>query len=341
MAKKKYHCGIIGCGRVIDVHHMPAYNEMEEIEVVALCDKDIEIAKTKAQKYGVPNYYSNFHQMFEKEEIDIALICTPPKSHFSIFREVLKYGVNIMVEKPVADNLEEAQEMLRISREYPGKIVVNQQYRYHIEALAAKKAIDSGCIGKPYWAELICHLWYPSAGGPPDGWRARELERLTIFEMGIHLMDLIRYWFRKEPEQVFCQCPTASHYPAKGEGMGIIQLKFPDGAGALVIQDWTSCAQDLNHRVQARIQGEKGGMQMTLGGEGGIRFGSIIPDAIFPEVLIEKQFWAGMNKRIMKEFIDCIEYDRELSTGLMDNINTLKLVFAAYESADNNRVIAV
>lgn len=143
--------GIIGCGAISDMHINAWRNA--GTSVIALCDKNISLAKIKAKKYGIPKYYEDINKMVEKEKLDVVSICTPPNVRLSVIKPVIENGVHVVIEKPFAMSIQEAEEMVKLKNKYGIKLTVVHNWLFsHIMKRVMKSL---GEIGDLIGLEII------------------------------------------------------------------------------------------------------------------------------------------------------------------------------------------
>jgi predicted dehydrogenase len=119
---KKYKFALIGCGR-ISYKHINAINAIENAELVAVCDIRKDRAKTKGEENNIP-WYTDYHNMFENKDINIVNILVESGKHAEVFKDIVKYKKHIIIEKPIALTLSDADDMIRISDETGIKLFV-------------------------------------------------------------------------------------------------------------------------------------------------------------------------------------------------------------------------
>ncbi|MDI6847908.1 MAG: Gfo/Idh/MocA family oxidoreductase, partial [Candidatus Bathyarchaeia archaeon] len=110
LAHKLGGVGLVGCGRVSQIH-MNAYKNIPEVNVIAVSDINLERAKNFAQKYKIPKAYDDTIKIFELKDLDFVDICTPISTHAKLSCEAAKYGHNIFLEKPMARNSRECDQV--------------------------------------------------------------------------------------------------------------------------------------------------------------------------------------------------------------------------------------
>jgi predicted dehydrogenase len=187
---KKLRIGIIGSGGIAQGCHMRGYAAIPELcEIVATCDVNPETAKKAAEKFNVPNTYTDYHQMLEKENLDAVSVATPNKFHKQPTIDALKAGVHVLCEKPLGMNADECREMCAAARE-TGKILqVGLQSRFNGPSRWLKTYIDGGNMGDIYFAraQALRRRGVPGWGVFID----KELQGGgPLIDIGVHILDL-------------------------------------------------------------------------------------------------------------------------------------------------------
>lgn len=138
---------IAGAGMAGGELHLNAYRQVPAVEVIALCDPDLEKAKTIARQKGIPYVYSSIDEALNAQSADIVSVCSPPASHFRLCRLALEHGCHVLVEKPIFQTLEEAERIKEITDQTGCKFsaVHNAKYQYGLQQAA--KLVKEGAIG--------------------------------------------------------------------------------------------------------------------------------------------------------------------------------------------------
>jgi len=182
-----YNICIIGCGNIGSiwsnlfskwpVTHIAAYKDHPKTEVVGVCDTDINKAKECAIKWGVKNFYSNVDDMLSQLKPDIVSVCTPCENHYDTVKTILKWPISgILCEKPIADSLLKAKEMIQLCKERNVALVINHPRRY--DQL------------HNYVKNNLIHL----VGNPQ---KISFFYSGDIINHGSHIFDLLRYYFNE------------------------------------------------------------------------------------------------------------------------------------------------
>jgi predicted dehydrogenase len=136
---------LIGCGGIANLH-MEVLNRIENVKVVALCDLNLERAKAIAHRFGVKKTYTDYNELLRLEKLDLVDICTPVSTHARIACDVAKVVPAIFVEKPMAINLHECDEMIQTMKKYGAKLCVGHNQLFLSSIQKAKSMVDAGEI---------------------------------------------------------------------------------------------------------------------------------------------------------------------------------------------------
>jgi predicted dehydrogenase len=198
--------GLIGCGRVSEIH-MNAYKNIPEAKVVAVSDINLERAKIFAQKHKIPKACDNALKLFELKELDLVDICTPTSTHAILASEAAKHGQNIFLEKPMARNSKECDQIIHVVSKNKVKLCICHNQLFLPTVMQAKAIIDSGNFPLSYFkitkresAELI---------GAPN-WIMTPEHGGALWETGVHAAYL-QLRFLKSIEKVWAIGEKIAH----------------------------------------------------------------------------------------------------------------------------------
>ncbi len=200
---------LVGVGGISGVH-IPAWNNMEDAELVALCD----IRSERLKKYLDKRCYNNFDRMLENEEIDILDICLPTYLHVEYAMKALKKGINVICEKPLSLNADDIEMLYRTAEENGVKIMAAQVIRFWREYIMLKNIYETNKYGK-----LLSGSMSRLGCRPMSSWNDwmldEELSGLVPFDLHIHDADFLYYCFgfpkkttkfrSKRPEQDYLE----------------------------------------------------------------------------------------------------------------------------------------
>lgn len=191
--EKKIRFGIIGCG-MISNFHAKALEEMENAELVAAFDTNKTSANSFAKKHECKAFYE-VEQMLRPEIIDAVCICTPSGLHAPLTLMACKAKIHVLVEKPMALNVEDAMQIVETARECNVKVGVVSQLRFSEGIQQLKKCIEEGTLGKLIFGNITMHYYRNPDYYTSSDWRGtwRMDGGGALMNQGIHGMDILRY----------------------------------------------------------------------------------------------------------------------------------------------------
>ncbi|MCC3358786.1 Gfo/Idh/MocA family protein [Bacillus sp. REN16] len=194
MAYKKVRWGIIGCGNVTEVKSGPAFQKIDNSELVAVMRRTGELAKDYAQRHHVPKWYDNADELIQDREVDAIYIATPPGSHQEYTLKAAQAGKPVYVEKPMARNYEECVAMIKASKEANVPLYVAYYRRGQQRFLKIKELLESGAVGE---VRYVSSTQYRKATEDPSNlpWRVQpELSGGGLFyDLASHTLDILDF----------------------------------------------------------------------------------------------------------------------------------------------------
>jgi predicted dehydrogenase len=345
---------IIGLGAVVGNVHMRAYLQLhDKVRVVAGCDPHRGAREYAHEKWRVPKVFDNARDMIEETRPDVVAVCTPPVLHHEHTLLALHYGCHVFCEKPLATSLEEADEIIQASEKLQRLVVVNNQFSCMKIHRAAKELVGSPQFGKLLYLHArhtMCPTEFTEAG-----WRG-DLSRRLCYEFGVHIFDLVRFFFDDTPVKLVAHMPNPSG--TRADMINVVSVEFADGRGATLVLDRLSRGPE--RYLDLLLDGESAVIHTSIGGE--VRFEAGIytrerrPFVGFTFVKGGKAILQRGNKskliakdginpfgdataRHFLAFVEAIRNGGHPPGHARDNRKTLALVFAAYDSAVSGKVI--
>lgn len=211
--------GVVGLGS-IGQHHARIYSQLG-CELVGVVDTDIERAREIGERYSA-RYYSDYTELIP--QVNAVSIAVPTTLHQQITIGLIKHGVHCLVEKPIASNLEEAEEIIRAAEENHIRLMVGHIERFNPAVLRLKRIIDQGILGK------LMTISTRRVG--PFTSRIRDVG--IIIDSATHDIDIARYLTGEEPVSVFCKAGRFKH---QREDHAIVILDF-GGITACIEVNW-------------------------------------------------------------------------------------------------------
>ncbi len=207
---KPVKLGVIGCGIAVREYHLPALLKLKDkFEITAVCNDTEPRAKEFSELLGGVPYFLDYRQLLQRPEVEAVDIALPSFLNYDVTSAALAAGKHIIIEKPIASNLEDAKLMLALDSRYPQVKMVAENFRYHPVFLRLKALIAEGQIGEPYavfwnvFRELDANNRYVQTG-----WRIQHpLPGGFITDGGVHNIAALRLMFGEIVRgQAFTRC---------------------------------------------------------------------------------------------------------------------------------------
>lgn len=340
---REYRIGAIGAGMIMAECHLAAYKEAG-FPVVAIASRTRENAAKVAERWGIPKVHDTPDALIADPDIDIVDLAFPPDQQPALIRAALKqpHIKAILAQKPLALSLEEAR-LLRDEAKAAGKLLsVNQNMRYDQSMRVLKQILDKGELGQvvlatidmraiPHWQTFL-----------------EEFDRLTLANMSVHHLDVLRFLFG-DPEEIY----TASRQDPRTafkhkDGITVSTIKFSGNVLAVSMEDvWAGPREegfDSEFYINWRVEGTDGVAHGSIGWPNGkastLTYASkkttggkwVTPtwDTMwFPHAFVG----------VMEQLQYAVKHGETPALDVADNVKTMALVEAGYRSMDEGRAV--
>jgi len=252
---------LVGCGRIARRHaELLAGGHIEGAELVSVCDVEPERAAAFGAQYGVPSF-TDFSEMFEQIASDVAVILTPSGMHPGHAIAAAGAGRHVVVEKPMALRLEDADAMIRACDHARVKLFVVKQNRFNVPVTKARQALDEGRFGKLVLGTVRVRWSRGQDYYDQDSWRGTwALDGGVLANQASHHVDLLE-WFMGPVRSVHARAKTAL-VNIEAEDTAVATLEF--ASGALGVIEATTAARPKDLEGSLSIFGETG--SVVIGG---------------------------------------------------------------------------
>lgn len=324
MGKKRLKLGVIGVGRIAMAHVNAAMDLKDQIELIAIADIRADRAKEIAEEFGVINVYSDYHDLLADREIEAVIVCLPNHLHHPVCRDAARAKKHIMVEKPMAMNLKEADEMIEEARTHGVTLMVGQSRRFSDAMKEIFKRLDE--IGSPFRIGINFLVSFPQP--PTDWWKTSEKAGgLVILLQGSHSVDTILWLLKKTPSTVFSI--SGRQNPLwEGEDEADIMLGFESGELATVHLSLSTSP----YLHEAIIVGPKGTIRLFEYPTEKV-FGFFYRLDINGETILEGEQIPSLSTVQLKEFFEAIRDNRPpIASG--EEVRKTMLVLDAIRESD-------
>lgn len=241
----KINFAIIGVGSM-GKNHARVLSEIPEVNLVAVVDNDISLAQEIAEKYKI-QAFNTLEQMFQNIKVSAACICVPTTAHLAIGKACLQNGIDILVEKPIAATIAEAEELLHLAQKHNRNLMVGHIERYNPAFMRVKQLVDSGEIGK------VVSVHTRRVGVYPP--RIRDVN--IAVDLAIHDIDLVNYLLGKTPQKI-SSSKRRNHLKYREDSVEIF-MQFEE-ASAVIQANWITPIRVRN----MFITGSEGYLEMDF-----------------------------------------------------------------------------
>lgn len=337
---------LIGCGRISPNHVMAAKNN--GLDIIAVCDINRKNAEDKILKFDLNEekvkIYEDYHELIEKEKLDLVAIATESGKHAQIAIDCINAGCNVIIEKPIALSLSDADAIIRAGKEKGVLVCANHQNRFNKSIQEIRNALEKNRFGKLLygtahirWARN--HEYYDRAS-----WRGTwEQDGGALMNQCIHDIDLLRWMMGDEIDTVYGMTDRLIHPYIEAEDLGLAIIKFKNGSYGTI--EGTTNVYPKNLEETLYIFGEKG--TVKAGGEAvNIIEEWKFADYFGDEELVKREcaenppnVYGFGHTKLYKNVINAIEGKEKLLVDGEAGKRALELVLAIYKSAAEGQAV--
>ena len=323
-----YRIGIVGCGRISHVHFKAVQALAPRASVVAACDLDADLLNKAADTFNIPQRFRTVDELIASDSVDVVILVTPPHVRLQIARPLLESSKHLLIEKPFAGSMAEAQALVELAARTGCQLAVNQNYRWFAAVQHMHKLIGEGRIGTPGYAIINDCVWRDEV----SGWR-KDTTRLALAVMGVHWLDRLRWLMHDEPLAVTCVTAARSTLASQGENETTTIIEFRGGGLATLTHSWTSHARgDTNFQ-----QFDGPGGSLVLRDETSVT----LRDSAGVETQVFERDFNGSFGESLSRLLDAVESGVEAPHSGRDNLMTMALLEACYLSAAEKRRVEI
>jgi predicted dehydrogenase len=321
-------------------YQLAAWRELSGVRCVALYNRTRSKADLLAKEFDVPATYDGAEALIDREKPDFLDIITDVGTHRHFVELAASRRIPVICQKPMAPNLPDAEAMVGACRSAAVPCFVHENWRWQTPMRELKRILDAGTIGTPFRARIDFVCSFPVFDNQPF---LKELEQFILTDIGSHVLDIPRFLFG-EAASLYCQ--TRRVNPAiKGEDVATVILQMINGPTTVCNLSYASrTATERFPETYVFIEGSEG--SLDLGPDFWIRTTTAIgttsnryPAAEYP--------WADPRYALVhSSIVDCnrnilraLNGAAPAETIAEDNLKTVRLVHAAYDSARDNRVV--
>lgn len=336
---------LIGCGR-ISVNHFAAA-QANNLEIVSVCDVVEENMEDKAKQFNLGNEvrrFTDYKEMLDIVKPELVAIATESGKHAQIALDCIDAGCNLIIEKPIALSIEDAQAIVDASRKKGVKVCACHQNRFNKAVKKIREAVEEERFGKILHGTAHIRWNRETDYYKQAPWRGTwEQDGGALMNQCIHNIDLLRWMMGDEVEEVFAYTDNLNHPYIDAEDLGIALVKFKNGAYGIIEGTTNVYPQNLEETLY--IFGQKGtikagGKSVNIIEEWNFADGKDISEEVKNEYNENPPNVYGFGHTpLYEDVIDAIKNDRKPYVDAESGKRALEMVLAIYKSAQIGRSI--
>ena len=337
---------LIGCGRIAVNHIKAARNN--QLEIVAVCDIQPEKMEELLAKHGLKNdssivRYTDYQKMLQEQRLDFVSIATESGKHAKIALDCIEQGVHVIIEKPMAMSIADADEIIQRSREKHVKVAACHQNRFNIAVQKMRRALETGRFGKLSHGSIHVrwnrdHSYYDQAS-----WRGTwAQDGGALMNQCIHGIDLFRWMMGNEVDTVYAQTRQQFHDYLECEDLGMAVVTFKNGAIGTI--EGTTNVYPHNLEETLYLFGQTGTVKL-----GGKSTNNIDVWDFADETQADQKnkgleeptsnVYGNGHTSLFADMIQAIKEDREPYVDAIAGRNALEMILAIYQSAATGKAV--
>jgi len=337
---------LIGCGRIATNHIKAALKN--NLDIAAVCDIIPEHMQTLLEKHDLQNSvsirrYTDYKKMLQEIHPELVSIATESGIHAEIALYCIDHGIHVIIEKPMAMNMEDANEIIRRSEEKHVKVSACHQNRFNVAVQKMRHALEKGRFGKLSHGSIHVRWNRNEDYYKQAPWRGTwAQDGGALMNQCIHGIDLLRWTFGGEIEEVYGQTRQQFHHYLEAEDVGMAVVKFKNGAIATIEGTTNVYPQNLEETLY--VFGEKG--TVKIGGKSTNNidvwdFSDETEEDARNKGLEEvtSNVYGNGHTSLFADVIDAIKTDRKPYVDAYAGRDALELVLAIYKSQKEGRAV--
>lgn len=336
---------LIGCGRIA-VNHIKAVMN-NKLDMVAVCDVDfshIDILFEKTGYAGNPERFTDYKKMFENyPDLDLVAVATESGIHAEIVLYCIDHGINVIVEKPMAMSMKDADEIVKRSAETGVKVSVCHQNRFNVAIQQMRQALEAGRFGKVSHGSINVRWNRGKDYYDQAPWRGKwASDGGCLFNQCIHGIDLLRWMMGDEVEEVYGVTKQQFHHYLECEDIGMAVVKFKNGAVGTIEGTVNVYPQNLEETLY--LFGENGTVKIGGKSTNNIdvwNFKDETEDDAKNKGLQEQtsNVYGNGHTSLYADVIDAVKNNRKPYVDAVAGRNAVEMILSIYQSAATGKPV--
>lgn len=332
---KTVKVAVVGLGWVSQLYHLPILKKFSDVNIIAICDIDRNKCRVVAEKFNIYKFYTNHYDLFQKEELDAVIICTPTDTHKTICIDAVNCNLNVFVERPVARDYQEAVEISNAVSEHQVKLMVGMNNRFRPDMMLLKSIIENEELGKIIYVKTG---WFKKM--PTDKKWITQQDKSgggVFIDLGLAALDTL-LWTVNFTDIKRVSAFTFYNTTKNVEDTCIAYFQTKDGAVLSLETSWS--LQTISDQFYCDIFGSKGSSQINPlkiiknYGTNNVHVFPTKQDS--PQNITKKSY-----ENELKHFIGSIKGLHPLISTIDEAVKRMKVVEAVYKSAKTKKEVVL
>lgn len=333
---------LVGCGRIAKRHaELLGHQQIKGARLVAVCDSIVEKARRIGAEFSVP-YFSDMHQMMESADIDVVSVLTESGNHAKHVMALAPHGKHIIVEKPMALTLGDADAMINACDHSGVKLFVVKQNRFNVPVRMVREAVEAGRFGRLVLGTVRVRWCRTQAYYDQDPWRGTwAMDGGVLTNQASHHVDLLE-WMMGEPDSVFAMTANALAN-IEAEDTAVVVVRFASGALGVIEATTATRPKDLEGSLS--LLGEGGSVEIGGFAVNQMKVWNFVKPAPGDEEILSKYsvnpptVYGFGHQAYYDHVVDCIVNGKQHLVDGLEGRKSLELINAIYESVETGREI--
>ena len=342
-----FNIGIIGCGKIAQVRHIPEYADHPQAKLAGFFDLNQDRAQALAEQWG-GKAYSSWEELLADPAIDAVSVCVANNAHAQISIAALKAGKHVLCEKPMATTLEDCEAMVAAARESGKFLMIGQNQRLTKAHQKARELVENGTLGK------ILTFRTTFGHGGPETWSVDPGKNTWFFDkskaamgamadLGIHKTDLIQYLLGQTVVETTAKVTTLDKRGADGQLIGVDDnaiciYRMSGGAMGTMTASWTFYGAEDNSTV---LYGTKGILRIYDDPAYSLKLITADGEKVLYELEAIQTNDNQTKSGVIDCFMDCLVNNTPPAISGESVLTAMRAVFASLESSAEGRAVAV
>lgn len=339
--------GIIGCGKIAQIRHIPEYTDNANAKITGYYDFNYDRAQELAEKYG-GKAYTSVDELLENPELDAVSVCVANNAHAEISIKALRAGKHVLCEKPMAVTLEDCIAMTEEAEKSQKLLMIGQNQRFAKAHVKAKQLIAEGVIGdvitfKTTFGHKGPETWSIDAGSNSWFFDKKRAAMGAMADLGVHKTDLIQYLLNSRIVETTAKVITLDKKDSAGQLIGVDDnaiciYRMENGAVGTMTASWTYYGEEDNSTI---LYGTKGIMKIYDNPQYSITVITADGEKILYDIDKIQTNDNQTKSGIIDEFVSAITEKRSSAVDAGDVLNAMKAVFASVESSEKQTTVII